>query len=196
MMRRHRLLRLSNLLLKAILLISTAPSLTAATRHSSIAAEEVTWGLAPSGRDLIHGGVIPRPWTSQTKWPKTRYIEYTDATFSTRKPQAERLGIFGPVIRCEGGDTISVVFFMTRGQAPHSIHRHGLRYEKDNEGAMYLPTVRGGAIPPGGRFTYHWLADAGSGPGPGELSSKVWWYHAHTDEARETNAGLVGPIII
>src|ERR1700727_2221661 len=141
MMRRHRLLRLSNLLLKAILLISTAPSLTAATRHSSIAAEEVTWGLAPSGRDLIHGGVIPRPWTTQTKWPKTRYIEYTDATFSTRKPQAEWLGILGPVIRAEVGDTI-IVDFMNRGQAPHSIHPHGLRYDKDNEGAMYLPTGR------------------------------------------------------
>lgn len=36
----------------------------------------------------------------------------------------------------------------------------------------------------------------GSGPGPGELSSKVWWYHGHTDESKETNAGLLGPIIV
>ncbi len=24
--------------------------------------EDVTWDYAPSGRDLIHGGAIPRPW--------------------------------------------------------------------------------------------------------------------------------------
>jgi hypothetical protein len=172
-----------------------AVSCPASTRHYFIAAEDVTWDYAPSGHDLIHGGVIPRPWTSQTRWPKSRYIEYTDSTFSTRKPQPEWLGILGPVIRAEVGDTI-IVEFINRGQTPHSIHPHGLRYDKDNEGSMYLPPGRGAAVPPGGKYTYHWLADAGSGPGPGELSSKVWWYHAHTDESKETNAGLLGPIIV
>jgi hypothetical protein len=195
MMRRHPFFRPSNLLLMAIVFLSTAPLLAAASRHYYIAAEDVTWDFAPSGRDLIHGGVIPRPWTTQTKWPKTRYIEYSDATFSTRKPQPEWLGILGPVIRAEVGDTI-LVDFMNRGQTPHSMHPHGLRYDKDNEGAMYLPPGRGSEIQPGAKFTYRWLADASSGPGPGELSSKVWWYHAHTDEAHETNAGLLGPIIV
>jgi manganese oxidase len=167
----------------------------ATTRHYYIAAEDLTWDYAPSGRDLIHGGVIPYPWTSQTKWSKSRYIEYTDSTFSIRKPQAEWLGILGPEIRAEVGDTI-VVDFLNRGRSPHSIHPHGLHYDKDNEGSMYIPAGRGGAVPPGGKFTYKWLADEGSGPGPGELSSKVWWYHAHTDESKETNLGLLGPIII
>lgn len=177
-----------------VLFLTATPSLAIA-RHYYIAAEDVTWDYAPSGRDLIHGGIIPYPWTLQTRWAKTRYIEYTDATFTTLKPQAEWLGILGPVIRAEVGDTV-VVDFLNRGHAPHSIHPHGLRYDKDNEGSMYLPYGRGGSVPPGGRFTYHWLADAGSGPGPGELTSKVWWYHAHTDESKETNAGLMGPIII
>jgi manganese oxidase len=172
-----------------------ALSCAAAERHYYIAAEDVMWDYAPSGHDLIHGGVIPQPWTSKTRWAKTRYIEYTDATFSKRKPQPEWLGILGPEIRAEVGDTI-VVDFLNRTQIPHSIHPHGVRYDKDSEGAMYLPPGRGAAISAGGRFTYHWLADAGSGPGPGELSSKVWWYHAHTDELKETNAGLLGPIII
>jgi hypothetical protein len=173
----------------------TAAPCSAIARHYYIAAEDITWDYAPSGRDLIHGGIIPYPWTLQTRWAKTRYIEYTDATFSTRKPQAEWLGILGPVIRAEVGDTI-IVDFMNRGHAPHSIHPHGLRYDKDNEGAMYLPPGRGAAVPPGGRFIYHWSADAGSGPGSGELSSKVWWYHAHMDESKETNSGLLGPIIV
>jgi hypothetical protein len=182
-------------LVTCIVLFLAAMPCSAVTRHYYIAAEDITWDYAPSGRDLIHGGIIPYPWTLQTRWSKTRYIEYTDATFSKLKPQAEWLGILGPVIRAEVGDTV-LVDFLNRSRSPHSIHPHGLRYDKDNEGAMYLPAGRGGAVPPGGRFTYHWSADAGSGPGPGELSSKVWWYHAHTDESKETNAGLLGPIII
>jgi manganese oxidase len=190
--------RLPNLGLIGLLmwaLLSSASACLAETRQYYIAAEDVTWDYAPSGRDLIHGGIIPKPWTSQTRFPKTRYVEYTDRTFTIPKPQPEWLGILGPVIRAEVGDTV-VVDFLNRGQTPHSMHPHGLRYDKDNEGAMYLPAGRGGAVPPGGRFTYRWLADTASGPGPGELSSKVWWYHAHTDEAKETNAGLLGPIIV
>jgi hypothetical protein len=191
----HLFVRPPNLLLAIVIFLAMPPGTAAATRHYYIAAEDVTWDFAPSGRDLIHGGTIPRPWTLQTRWPKTRYIEYTDATFSTRKPQPEWLGILGPAIRAEVGDTI-VVDFLNRGQAPHSIHPHGLRYDKGNEGAMYLPSSPSGSVPQGGRFTYHWYADASSGPGAGELTSKVWWYHAHTDEAKETNAGLLGPIIV
>jgi manganese oxidase len=174
--------------------LAASPGL-AATRHYYIAAEDVTWDYAPSGRDLLGGRPIPLPWVQHTKWPKTRYIEYTDATFSVRKPQPEWLGILGPVIRAEVGDTI-IVDFLNRSQTPHNIHPHGLRYDKASEGAFYLPWGAGARIPPGGRFTYHWLADAGSGPGPGQLSSVVWWYHPHVDEPRETNAGLLGPIII
>jgi hypothetical protein len=191
---RRLLARTPNLALLAIVFLATAPGM-AATRHYYLAAEDLTWDYAPSGRDLIHGGVLPRLWASQTRWPKTRYIEYTDATFAIRKPQAEWLGILGPVIRAEVGDTI-IVDFMNRGHSKHSIHPHGLRYDKESEGSMYLPSGRGGAVLPGQRFTYTWFADAGSGPGPGELSSKVWWYHGHTDEVKETNAGLLGPIVV
>ncbi len=188
----HRLALRSTWIL--ILCLAASP-VFAATRHYYLAAEDLTWDYAPSGHDLIHGGVIPQPWTLQTRWPKTRYIEYTDDTFSQRKPQPEWLGILGPIIRAEVGDTIIVDFF-NRSQAPHSIHPHGLRYDKDNEGSMYLPPGKGASVAPGGKFTYRWTADTASGPGPGELSSKVWWYHGHTDESKETNAGLLGPIII
>jgi manganese oxidase len=175
-------------------LLSSQPCI-AATRHYYIAAEDVSWDYAPSGRDLLHGRPIPQPWAKQTRWPKTRYLEYTDTTFSVRKPQPEWLGILGPIIRAEVGDEI-VVEFLNRSRQPHSIHPHGLRYDKANEGALYLPAGAGSRVAPGGRFTYHWFADEGSGPGPADPSSIVWWYHPHTDEPSETNAGLLGPIII
>jgi hypothetical protein len=167
----------------------------ASTRHYYIAAEDVTWDYAPSGRDLLGGRPIPQPWAQRTQWPKTRYTEYTDLAFSVRKPQPEWLGILGPVIRAEVGDTI-VVDFLNRSKRPHSIHPHGVRYDKASEGAFYLPWGAGAVVPQGVRFTYRWFADEGSGPAPGQLSSAVWWYHPHIDEPSETNAGLMGPIII
>src|ERR1700735_1870187 len=116
--------RMQTLALVAVIVCVIVPC-AASTRHYYIAAEDVTWDFAPSGRDLIHGGIIPRPWTSQTKWPKTRYIEYTDSTFSTLKPQAEWLGILGPIIRAEVGDAI-VGEFINLNQLSHSLHTHCL----------------------------------------------------------------------
>ncbi len=80
------------------------------TRHYYIQAEQVQWDFAPSGQDLTHGGPVPGPWTSYTKWNKVRYIEYTDATFGTKKPQPQWLGVLGPVIRAVVGDKVMVHF--------------------------------------------------------------------------------------
>ena len=169
-------------------------SCRAATRHYYIAAEDVTWNYAPSGRDLLTATPIRQPWL-QLQWPKTRFVEYTDGTFTTPKPQPEWLGILGPVIRAEVGDEV-VVDFLNRSHRGHDMHPHGLRYDKINEGSLYLPVAKGGFVAPGARYTYHWFANAASGPGPGQPSSIVWWYHAHVDAGIEINAGLLGPIIV
>jgi manganese oxidase len=172
-----------------------ASSCLAATRHYYIAAEDVIWDYAPSGRNLLNGSPIPQPWALKIRWAKSRFVEYTDSTFATPKPQPEWLGILGPVIRAEVGDEV-VVEFLNRGHSSHDMHPHGLRYDKDNEGSLYLPFGKGGQVAPGNRFTYHWFANQTSGPGPGQLSSVVWWYHAHVDPGIEVNAGLLGPIIV
>ena len=176
------------------LVLSSALTSFAATRHYYIAAEDVTWNYAPSGINLLSALPIRQPWL-KLEWQKTRFIEYTDDTFTTKKPQPDWLGILGPVIRAEVGDEI-VVEFLNRSRLPHDMHPHGLHYDKDNEGSVYLPFGKGDRVAPGRRFTYHWLANAASGPGPGQPSSIVWWYHAHVDPAREINAGLLGPIIV
>ena len=98
----------------------------AKARHYYVAAEDVAWDYAPSGKDLVHGRDLPAPWSAQTRWNKTRYIEYTDATFSVRKPQPDWLGILGPIIRADLGDTV-FVHFLNRSEFAHSIHPHGLR---------------------------------------------------------------------
>jgi hypothetical protein len=71
-----------------------------------------------------------------------------------------------------------------------------LRYDKSNEGSLYLPVSKGAFVAPGARYTYHWFAKPSSGPGPGQPSSIVWWYHAHVEPGVEINAGLLGPIIV
>lgn len=179
-------------------------SLTGRTRKYYIAAEDVMWDFAPSGKDLIHGhpgdDAIPEPWRGNTIWRKVRYIEYTDSSFSVRKRQPSWLGVLGPIIRAEVGDQVEVHFLNRATSGSYGMHPHGFRYDKDNEGAHYhppgVPPGAGAEIPPGGSFTYRWFADADSAPGPSDPSSLVWWYHSHISEPAETNLGLLGPIII
>jgi FtsP/CotA-like multicopper oxidase with cupredoxin domain len=172
----------------------TSPAFAGTTRHYFIQAEDVTWNFAPSGQDLVHGGPIPEPF--ETVWRKVRYIEYTDGTFSRRKTQPPWLGVLGPIIRAEVGDTVFVHFRNRSSDGSFGMHPHGFRYDKDNEGAHYIPAGAGAEVPPGGSFTYQWFADEDSGPSPDDPSSIVWWYHSHINEPRETNLGLLGPIII
>jgi hypothetical protein len=164
-------------------------------RHYYIAAEDVDWDFAPSQRDLIHNSPLRRMWVDRTKWKKTRYIEYTDDSFTTQRPQPAWLGVLGPVIRAEVGDTV-YVHFLNKSRIAHSIHAHGVRYNKESEGAHYAFRGAGAQVVMGQKFVYTWLVRPESGPAPGESSSRVWLYHGHVDEPEETNAGLIGPIII
>lgn len=164
-------------------------------RHYYLAAEDVEWDYAPSTLNLLHGSPVPRPWAASTRWQKTRYIEYTDESYSQRKPQPVWLGILGPVLRGEVGDEI-LVHLLNRSKRAQSIHTHGVRYDKASEGAHYAFAGEGASVPSGARFTYRWLVTEESGPGRDAPGSRVWLYHGHVNEPFDTNAGLIGPLII
>lgn len=51
-------------------------------------------------------------------------------------------------------------------------------------------------VAPGGVVTYTWLVPERAGPGPRDLSSVMWMYHSHVNEASDPYAGLFGAIII
>ena len=142
----------------------------------------------------MHGDDIPYPWGLYRRWKKTRYVEYTDALFFPAQAAARMARDSWPHHPGGSGRPV-VVHFRNLATGYHSIHVHGLRYDKQNEGAVYSNNLPGIAVPPGGDFTYHWFADAGSGPPAGE-SSRLWLYHGHVNEPVETNSGLVGPIIV
>jgi len=169
-----------------------------------IAADEVMWNYVPRGRNLagtpgpeMEGGATP------AKYRKAIYQEYTDAHFQTLKPRPpewEHLGILGPLIRAEVGDTVKVVF-KNNTKIMCSMHPHGLAYTKESEGALYsdgssAEAKKGDAVPPGQTYTYTWTVPERAGPAPGDPSSILWVYHSHFVEPRDMNTGLFGPIIV
>ena len=169
------------------------------------------WDYAPGGIDPYTNEPIPSPWGDQTKYNKVLYIEYTDDTFTTKKPQPQWLGILGPVIRGVEGDTLKVVFY-NKANKPYSMHPHGLLYDKNNEGAnmemnpkmdVSMSTVtgndnevQGDGVLPGQKYIYTWYVNHESVPQESEGGSKVWWYHSHVDAVADTYDGLLGPIVI
>jgi len=181
-------------------------------RHYYIGADVVAWNYAPAGRNEITGKPFDDVADTYTRtgpgrigstYEKCLYRGYTDATFAhlQARPASETyLGLLGPVIRAQVGDTVKVVF-RNSCPIPASVHVHGLLYGKASEGAPYDDGTSGtdkadDAVPTGGRHTYTWLVPDRAGPGPGDGSSVMWMYHSHTDEVADTYAGLMGPIEI
>jgi manganese oxidase len=181
-------------------------------RQYYIAADEVDWDYAPSGRNLITGAAFsgiparymePGPGRVGRVWHKAIFREYTDSTFKTLKPRApewEHLGILGPLIRAEVGDTIRVMF-RNNASFPASMHPHGVFYTKSSEGAPYADgssaaDKSGDAVSTAGTHIYVWPVPERAGPAEHEGKSAFWMYHSHVDEQADIAAGLIGPIII
>jgi FtsP/CotA-like multicopper oxidase with cupredoxin domain len=182
------------------------------TRTYYVAADEVNWNYTPAGRDEAMGMpfdeieklyTVPAAHRIGSVYKKALYREYTDSSFSTlkvRPPEEQYLGLLGPVLRGEVGDTIKVVF-KNNATKPYGMHPHGVFYQKDSEGADYEDGTSGsdkgdGAVPPGESHAYTWEIPERSGPGPGDPSSVFWLYHSHADELRDVASGLFGTIVV
>jgi len=182
------------------------------TRTYYVAADKVAWDYAPSGKNEITGEAFgdaenifvgSGPDRIGRTYFKALYREYTDATFTTLKPIPDKwshLGTLGPVLRGEVGDTIKVVF-KNNTEIPFTMHPHGVFYEKSSEGAPYADGTSGSnkaddGVGPGQTHTYIWEVPKRAGPGPHDPSTILWMYHSHVDEPKDTNVGLIGPIIV
>uniref|UniRef100_A0A8C8AJW2 ferroxidase n=1 Tax=Otus sunia TaxID=257818 RepID=A0A8C8AJW2_9STRI len=121
-------------------------------RRYYIAAEEVLWNYGPDGYDKFTGQGLNATGSESAiyftqgtdriggQYWKVRYVEYTDATFSEKKILSEdmkHLGILGPVIKAEVGDTV-LVTFANKAKRSYSIMAHGVSFSKMSEGAPYL----------------------------------------------------------
>ena len=188
------------------------PRAVSTTHTYYVAADKVEWDYAPSGVDRITG----EPFSDVAKmvtqsgpdrigkvYQKALYREYTDSTFNSLKPRPaewEHLGFLGPLLRAQVGDTIKVVF-RNNVNFPASLHPHGVFYNKDSEGAPYEDETvdrdkADDTVPPGGTHTYVWPVPERAGPAAGDGSSILWMYHSHSNESKDVNAGLMGPMIV
>ena len=185
---------------------------TGRTHPSYIAADEVRWDYAPSGKDLVTGQAFdavsrqyaePGPGSIGHVARKSLYREYTDSSFTTLKPrpaELQYLGFLGPLLRASVGDTIRIVF-KNKTRFPASVHPHGVFYNKDSEGAPYADGTSGAdqaddGVPSGGTHVYVWPVPERAGPTEHEGNSAFWMYHSHTHETADVNAGLTGAMII
>ncbi|CAN9501344.1 unnamed protein product [Ophioblennius macclurei] len=176
-------------------------------RDLYLAAERVLWSYAPSHKDLIRNVSLTEAESASEvffgtddgrlggSYYKVIYKEYSDDTFTTEKPKAEHLGILGPVLRAEEGDTLRVTF-MNKADRSYSIQPHGLHYDKRFQGSSYEDGVDkpGSHVGPGEKFTYTWQVL--DGPSSSDPPCIPYLYYSATDPAKDTNSGLVGPLLV
>ncbi|XP_065772418.1 hephaestin isoform X4 [Muntiacus reevesi] len=185
--------------------------LTGKVRQYFIEAREIQWDYGPLGHDGSTGKNLREPGSGSDKffqkssiriggtyW-KVRYEAFQDETFQEKVQLEEdkHLGILGPVIRAEVGDTILVIFY-NRASQPFSIQPHGVFYEKDSEGTVYNDDSShpGLVARPFEKVTYRWTVPPHAGPTVQDPACLTWTYFSAADPIRDTNSGLVGPLLV
>ena len=150
------------------------------TRTYYLAADELEWTYVPSRGDQAITGKTDdfanNPASAGMLDPnqstyRKAVFRYADSSFRTLKPRTDQwmhLGILGPVLRAQVGDTIRVVF-RNNATRPYSLHPHGVLYPKSAEGFAYLDSTLSRArlddsIPAGGTYTYVWPVPERAGP--------------------------------
>ncbi len=152
------------------------------------------WDMVPLGKAMMTTDSIDP--ARRYLYRAMRYVR-TDSVWKVLPvPSWQQLS--GPIIRATVGDSVIVHFRNDPGSGmPLSMHPHNLLYDEANEGVWRADRpegwpesgTAGGAVKPGGEFTYRWKAEARSvGVGP---------YHSHSfHPAQEVAAGLIGTIVV
>nr|XP_045242731.1 ceruloplasmin isoform X3 [Macaca fascicularis] len=133
-------------------------------------------------------------------YKKLVYREYIDASFQTQKAREGHLGILGPVIKAEVGQTIKITFY-NNASLPLSIQPHGLLYNKSKEGSFYKTPGESTPPPsshvnPGTIFVYTWEVPKDVGPTSTDPTCLTWFYYSSVNEKRNINSGLLGPLLV
>ncbi|KAL4691837.1 hypothetical protein H8957_002944 [Semnopithecus entellus] len=180
--------------------------------HYYIAAKEILWNYAPSGIDFFTKKYLTAAGSKSQlfferspiriggTYKKLVYREYTDASFQTQKAREEHLGILGPVIKAEVGQTIKITFY-NNASLPLSIQPHGLLYNKSKEGSFYKTPGESTPPPsshvnPGTTFVYTWEVPKDVGPTSTDPICLTWFYYSSVNGKRNINSGLLGPLLV
>ncbi|TNN79085.1 Coagulation factor V [Liparis tanakae] len=165
-----------------------------------ITAEEVEWDYGGYGQRR------PDKWqpdSRETKFTKAVFRGYMDSSFSTpdiRGELDEHLGILGPVIKAEVGQSIMVVF-RNLAKRPYSLHPNGVSYAKQTEGLSYEDGSQywfkyDNEVQPNTTFTYLWKVPSMVGPLPDESHCRTWAYYSGVNPERDIHSGLIGPLLV
>ncbi|KAJ8004695.1 hypothetical protein DPEC_G00138980 [Dallia pectoralis] len=181
-------------LLPFLLLVLVLPSHITAQqprenrRYYYIAAVNIDWDYTSNG-----------PQRSDSPYKKVVFREY-EAGFKQKKTHPSWLGLLGPTIRGQAGETL-VVRFKNMADHPHSLHVHGITYGKQSEGSLYFDNTsqyekEDDAVPPGGEHTYYWEVTPDVIPQSTDPTCLTHTYFSHHDIVRDYNSGLIGTLLI
>ncbi|XP_077341097.1 ferroxidase HEPHL1-like [Lithobates pipiens] len=200
----------SALTIHILILLPLLGQVQSLTRTFYIGIREEEWDFAPSGKNLITGQDIsqdklasvflePGPDRIGRVYKKAIYRQYTNSDYTEEVSKPAWLGFLGPIIKAEVEDTI-IVHLKNFASRPYTLHPHGVFYKKDSEGAFYPDKTQKSdklddAVPPGGQYTYTWIADQMHAPTSGDPNCLTWIYHSHTDAPRDIASGLIGALL-
>ena len=185
----------------------------ATTRTYYIAADEVDWDYAPAGRNVIAG----RPFNddenvfvaagARTASGRPTRRRSSASTPTRRSPGSSRRTRAGSTPACSGRR--SAPRSATRSRSCSATTRAGrtasirtacatprARRARRTTTAPRAPTRPTTPSDPGRTVTYTWEVPPRAGPAAHDGQSVMWMYHSHTDEIKDTNTGLMGPMII
>lgn len=183
-------------------------TLTGATRQFYVQAEEVDWDFGPTGYDGLTNLSLTEPDTDAEVYfetgperiggvyKKAIFLEYTDVTFTEQSSRPENLGILGPVIYGEVGDTIEITLKNT-GSHPFNMEPHGVFFDKPLT-TSGRPKYRGEPAPvePGQQGTYTWTIPEAVSPSPLDPNCLTYLYVSTIDFEKDSVSGLSGPLLV
>ncbi|KAK9537326.1 hypothetical protein VZT92_004955 [Zoarces viviparus] len=165
-----------------------------------IAAELVEWDYSGYGQRRQDKSQLN---SRETQFTKVVFRGYMDSSFSTpdvRGEMDEHLGILGPVIKAEVGQSIMVVF-RNKANRPYSLHPNGVSYTKQTEGLSYEDGSKywykyDNEVQPNTTFTYIWKVPTSVGPVADESHCRTWAYYSGVNPERDIHSGLIGPLLV
>ncbi|WAR20239.1 LOW QUALITY PROTEIN: HEPH-like protein [Mya arenaria] len=171
------------------------------TRRYNIGAVNVEWYYGPTKIHFITGKSLFDPTSPSsiyvrnrsdfvgTIYTKTVFREFTDNTFTQMKPHPENLGVIGPFIRGNVGDTIEI-HLKNMATFPLNIVPKNLPFADGSVINRALPTY------PGKVRIYRYSIPYRSGPKRKQPKCIGTIYTSRVDPLKDAHSGLIGPMVI
>uniref|UniRef100_A0A3B3ZXG2 Plastocyanin-like domain-containing protein n=1 Tax=Periophthalmus magnuspinnatus TaxID=409849 RepID=A0A3B3ZXG2_9GOBI len=194
-------MRLCGVLVLVLTTVLCVPALQRSPRERRyyIAAVEIDWNYSGTkGYDYFLLFLFQNASLYVT-YKKVVFREY-EAGFTRAKAHPSWLGLMGPTLRAEEGETI-VVTFKNMAAGEYSIHPHGIAYGKQSEGAYYFDNTsqnekRDDVIRPNEEHVYYWEVTAEVSPQRNDPSCLTYSYVSHRTVVEDYNSGLIGALLI